>query len=116
MVRSLSEFQSLTGTELDRIFEHGPVLITDDEEPCFVAQSIEDFEAMVRRLRSFEQASLQRGKLRVIPPRIGEQPSEILRGPNVRQQWRKGVAIQTDRHAQRLLAQKYERKCCTHRV
>ena len=67
MLRSLSEFQSLTGTELDRIFEHGPILITDDEEPCFVAQSIEDFEAMVRRLRRFEQASIKREKLRVIP-------------------------------------------------
>ena len=66
MLRSLSEFQSLTGTELDRIFEHGPILITDEEEPRFVAQSIEDFEAMVRRLRNLEQASIRRGKLRVL--------------------------------------------------
>jgi PHD/YefM family antitoxin component YafN of YafNO toxin-antitoxin module len=66
MLKSLSEFQTLTGNELSRIVEHGPVLITDQEEPRFVAQSIEAFEAMVRRLRSLEQSSTRRQSLRVI--------------------------------------------------
>ena len=67
MLKSLSEFQALTGGELSQITEHGPVLITDQEEPRFVAQSIDDFEAMVRRLRSLEQASGRRRKLQVVP-------------------------------------------------
>ena len=68
MLKSLSEFQALTGNELSQIVEDGPILITDDEEePRFVAQSVEDFEAMVRRLRNIDEASKRRGKLRLIP-------------------------------------------------
>ena len=67
MLKSLSEFQALTGNELSRIVERGPVLITDQEEPRFVAQSIEAFEAMVRRLRILEQCSTRRRKLHVLP-------------------------------------------------
>ena len=66
MLKSLSEFQVLTGGELSRIVEHGPVLITDQEEPRFVAQSIDDYEAMVRRLRSLERASGRRRTLQVV--------------------------------------------------
>jgi len=47
-LKSLPEFQALTGNELSQIVAHGPVLIIDHEEPKFVAQSIEAFEAMVR--------------------------------------------------------------------
>lgn len=67
MLKSLSEFQALSGSELTQIVEGGPILITDDEEPRFVAQSVEDFEAMVRRLRNLEQVSIRRSRLRVIP-------------------------------------------------
>ncbi len=66
MLKSLLEFQALTGTELTRMVEDGPILITDREEPRFVAQSVEDFEEMVRSLRRLEQASTRRQKLRVI--------------------------------------------------
>jgi prevent-host-death family protein len=69
MLKSLSEFQALSGEELDRVVEHGPILITDEEEPRFVAQSIEDFEAMVRRLRSLEEISARRQKLRLVHSR-----------------------------------------------
>jgi PHD/YefM family antitoxin component YafN of YafNO toxin-antitoxin module len=69
MLKSLSEFQALTTSELTRIVEDGPILITDDEEPRFVAQSVEDFEAMVRRLRNLEEISARRRKLRLIHPR-----------------------------------------------
>jgi hypothetical protein len=67
MLKSLSEFQTLSGNELSRIVEHGPVLITDLEEPRFVAQSVEDFEAMVQRLRNLENVSVRRQKLHVVP-------------------------------------------------
>jgi len=66
MLKSLSEFQALSGSELSQMVEHGPVLITDQEEPKFVAQAVEDFEALVRRLRNWEQASVRRQKLRVV--------------------------------------------------
>ncbi len=69
MLKSLSEFQTLSGSELTQIVEEGPILILDDEEPRFVAQSVEDFEAMVRRLRNFDQACVRRSRLRVIPLR-----------------------------------------------
>jgi PHD/YefM family antitoxin component YafN of YafNO toxin-antitoxin module len=64
MLKSLPEFQTLTGTELSRIVEHGPVLITDQEQPKFVAQSVEAFETMVRRLRNLEQSSKRRQSIR----------------------------------------------------
>jgi hypothetical protein len=70
MLKSLSEFQSLTRTELARMVELGPVVITDSEEPRFVAQSIEAFENTVRRLRQFERATWRRQQIRsgqVIP-------------------------------------------------
>lgn len=72
MQKSLSEFVTLPETELSRIMEQGPVLVTQDEEPRFVAQSIDAFERMVRRLRELESVSKRRGSLRpaqVIPLR-----------------------------------------------
>ena len=68
MLKSLSEFQILNGAELSQMVAEGPILITDEEaEPRFVAQSVEDFEAMVRRLRSLDEATRRRSKLRLIP-------------------------------------------------
>jgi len=69
MLKSLSEFQRLSAPELRQMVEHGPVLITEHEEPKFVAQSVEAFESMVRRLRRLEQVSQRRRSLRVIPLR-----------------------------------------------
>jgi hypothetical protein len=57
MLKSLSEFRSLGDTELAEIVGKGPLLVTQDEEPRFVAQSIDAFEAMVRRLRELEFAA-----------------------------------------------------------
>jgi PHD/YefM family antitoxin component YafN of YafNO toxin-antitoxin module len=64
MLKSLSEFQSLSETDLVRIVQHGPLLVTQDEEPRFVAQSIDAFEAMVRRLRELESATKKREAIR----------------------------------------------------
>ena len=58
--------------------ERGPVLITDHEEPRFVAQSSEAFEAMVRRLRNLEQASTRRQKLHVISFQQTRRPTPPL--------------------------------------
>jgi hypothetical protein len=70
MQKSLSEFVSLPEAELARIIERGPLLVTQDEEPRFVAQSIDAFEQMVRRLRELESVSARRRDLhaaQVIP-------------------------------------------------
>lgn len=70
MQKSLSEFVSLPEAELARIIEHGPLLVTQDEEPRFVAQSIDAFERMVRRLRELESVSKRRsalGSAQVVP-------------------------------------------------
>jgi len=64
MLKSLSEFQSLSETDLARIVEDGPLLVTQDEEPRFVAQSIDAFEAMVRRLRELESVVRKREAIR----------------------------------------------------
>jgi len=64
MLKSLSDFQSLSDTELSEIVGKGPLLVTQDEEPCFVAQSVDAFETMVRRLREFELAAKRRSSRR----------------------------------------------------
>ena len=64
MLKSLSEFQSLSEIDLVRIVEHGPLLVTQDEEPRFVAQSIDAFETMVRRLRELEAGTKHRAVIR----------------------------------------------------
>lgn len=72
MLKSLPEFQSLPGAELVRMIESGPVLVTQNEEPRFVAQSVEAFEEMVRRLRELESTGRRRDAIRrakIIPLR-----------------------------------------------
>lgn len=64
MQKSLSEFRSLPESELVRMVSDGPLLVTKDEEPRFVAQSIDDFEAMVRRLRELESPLKRRAAIR----------------------------------------------------
>ncbi len=67
MQKALSELSALPEDELVQVFKSEPVLVTHNGEPRFVAQSLESFEAMVRRLRELEQAraasARQRGKL-----------------------------------------------------
>ena len=56
MQKSLSDLTSLSHDELLRFFAqmNEPLLVTQNGEPQFVAQSLPDFEAMVRRLRILE--------------------------------------------------------------
>jgi hypothetical protein len=72
MLKSLSEFQSLDESELAEIVGKGPLLVTQNEEPRFVAQSIDAFETMVRRLREFELANKRmesrRPQIRLLRP------------------------------------------------
>jgi hypothetical protein len=72
MQKSLAEFLSLPESELIRLVAEGPLLITQDHEPRFVAQSIDAFESMVRRLRELESTLGDRKvirRARVIPLR-----------------------------------------------
>lgn len=57
MQKSLSQFRSLPEEEIIQILGDGPLLVTHENEPRFVAQTIETFESMVRRLRALECAS-----------------------------------------------------------
>ena len=59
MQKSFSEIVSLPGTELIRMIEREPLLVTHDGEPQFVAQSLDSFEAMVRRIRQLESSTKQ---------------------------------------------------------
>ena len=54
MQKSISEFASLPEAELVRMVEREPLLVTRNGEPQFVAQSLDSFEGMVRRLRELE--------------------------------------------------------------
>jgi prevent-host-death family protein len=65
MQRTLSELFSLPEGELLQIVEKEPLLVTQNGEPRFVAQSLESFESMVRRLRELE-ALPRRGPGKVI--------------------------------------------------
>ena len=56
MLKSLSEFQNLSEADLVRAIECGPLVVTQNEEPRFVTQTIDAFEAMVRRLRELESS------------------------------------------------------------
>jgi len=56
MQKPLSELASLQPDELNQLVERAPVLVTQDGEPHFVAQSLQAFEHMVRRLRALEDA------------------------------------------------------------
>ena len=57
MQKSLSELTSLPPDELSRLIDqlNEPLLVTNDGEPQFVAQSLTAFETMVRRLRLLER-------------------------------------------------------------
>ena len=72
MQKPLSELSSLPEAELVRLFEREPLLVTRNGEPQFVAQSLDSFESMVRRLRQLESASAQsqrrRGTLILLRP------------------------------------------------
>jgi hypothetical protein len=57
MQKALSELVSLPNAELTRLFAREPLLITQNGEPQFVAQSLDGFEAMVRRLRELEMGT-----------------------------------------------------------
>lgn len=57
MQKALSDLASLPEAELSRLFEREPLLVTQNGEPQFVAQSLDAFETMVRRLRELENTS-----------------------------------------------------------
>jgi len=57
MQKALSELSALPEAELVQLFDREPVLVTQNGEPQFVAQSLESFEAMVRRLRELESTT-----------------------------------------------------------
>jgi prevent-host-death family protein len=73
MQKTLSELSSLPDGELLKIVEREPLLVTQNGEPRFVAQSLDSFESMVRRLRQLETSSRrspsgQRGKVTLLRP------------------------------------------------
>ena len=72
MQKPLSELSSLPEAELVRLFEREPLLVTQNGEPQFVAQSLDSFESMVRRLRQLEltttEVQKRRGKLILLRP------------------------------------------------
>ena len=72
MQKPLSELSSLPEAELIRLFEREPLLVTQNGEPQFVAQSLDSFEFMVRRLRQLESTTTavqkRRGKLILLRP------------------------------------------------
>ena len=72
MQKPLSELSSLPEGELVRLFEREPLLVTQNGEPQFVAQSLDSFESMVRRLRQLESISARAqrrgGKLILLRP------------------------------------------------
>ena len=60
MQKALSELALLPEAELNRLFEREPLLVTQNGEPQSVAQSLDAFETMVRRLRELEAAASSR--------------------------------------------------------
>jgi prevent-host-death family protein len=80
MQKTLSELASLPDGELLHIVEKEPLLVTKNGEPHFVAQSLDSFESMVRRLRQLEAllrrpAPDQRGKVMLLRPYALRDPS-----------------------------------------
>jgi hypothetical protein len=71
MQKPIADFFSLAPADVIQLLGSGPLLVTHDEEPRFVAQSVEAFETMVRRLRELESANRRDGlrRARVIPIR-----------------------------------------------
>lgn len=71
MQKSLSELTALAPDELSTLMDRldQPLLVTCDGEPRFVAQSLDSFDAMVRRLRSLEsKRNLRAQKLGIVVP------------------------------------------------
>ena len=72
MQKALFELQTLPEDEVVKLVEHGPLLVTRDGEPQFIAQSLDSFEGMVRRLRQLESKLNRpfrgRGKLFLLRP------------------------------------------------
>ena len=56
MQKSLAELMSLPPSQVSEMISclREPLLVTDNEEPQFIAQSLLSFEAMVRKLRALE--------------------------------------------------------------
>jgi prevent-host-death family protein len=59
MQKSLSELSALPEDELSSLIDGAgqPVLVTQNGEPRFVAQSLDDFDLMMRKLRALETAA-----------------------------------------------------------
>ena len=57
MQKSLSDLSSLSPEELTSLMEQigEPLLVTNNGQPQFVAQSLTGFESMIRRLRALER-------------------------------------------------------------
>jgi prevent-host-death family protein len=71
MQKALNDLAALPEAELAQLVEREPLLVTQNGEPRFVAQSLDSFEAMVRRLRqleAFSERTGQRGKLVLLRP------------------------------------------------
>lgn len=73
MQRTLSELSLLPENEVRQIVEKEPLLVTQNGEPQFVAQSLDAFDAMVGRLRQLEAQSRRpapgrRGNLILLRP------------------------------------------------
>ena len=66
MLKSLADFRTLPEAELAELMDGGPILITQDDEPKFVAQSVGDFEEMVQRLRKLEAIATRRSRLQCV--------------------------------------------------
>jgi PHD/YefM family antitoxin component YafN of YafNO toxin-antitoxin module len=78
MQKPLSELLSLPEAEVRQLVEHEPLLVTHNGEPHLVAQSLNSFESMVRRLRELEAASTRQSTRRlakIIPLRSIDGPS-----------------------------------------
>jgi PHD/YefM family antitoxin component YafN of YafNO toxin-antitoxin module len=58
MQKALSELSALSGDQLLELLVE-PLLVTRHGEPSFVAQSLDSYEAMVRRIRTLEAGTRQ---------------------------------------------------------
>ncbi len=73
MQKALSELATISEAELVELDRY-PLLVTHNGEPRLVAQSLDSFEKMVRRLRELEATTKRpipelRGKLILLPSR-----------------------------------------------
>ena len=66
MQKSLSELSALPEGELSSLIDGAgePLLITQNGEPRFVAQSLDAFDLMMRKLRALEAKGKRRGEER----------------------------------------------------